>query len=42
MTWGFALVSKMVIVGPEGSRGFGLFHLKSKAHAKEEEVPGDE
>ena len=29
-------------VGPEGSRGFGPFHLKPKAHAEEKEVPGDE
>ena len=28
-------------MGPEGPRGFGPFHLKLKAHAKEEEVPGD-
>ena len=28
-------------VGPEGSRGFGPFHLKPKAHAEEEEVLGD-
>ena len=32
----------MVIVGSEGSRGFGPFHLKPKAHAEEEEVPMDE
>ena len=29
-------------MGPEGPRGFGPFHLKPKAHAEEEEVPGDE
>ena len=29
-------------VGPEGSRGFGPFHFKPKAHAEEEEVLGDE
>ena len=29
-------------VGPEGSRGFGPFHLKPKAHTEEEEVPDDE
>ena len=29
-------------MGPEGPRGFGPFHLKPKAHAKEEEVPRDE
>ena len=28
-------------MGLEGPRGFGPFHLKPKAHAKEEEVPGD-
>ena len=28
------------IVGSEGLRGFGLFHLKPKAYAEEEEVPG--
>ena len=27
-------------MGPEGPRGFGPFHLKLKAHAEEEEVPG--
>ena len=32
----------MVIVGSEGSRGFGPFHLKPKAYAEEEEVPRDE
>ena len=32
----------IVYVGPEGPRGFGPFHLKFKAHAEEEEVPGDE
>ena len=31
-----------VCVGPEGPRGFGPFYLKPKAHAEEEEVPGDE
>ena len=31
-----------VCVGPKGSRGFGPFHLKPKAHADEEDVPGDE
>ena len=31
-----------ITVGPEGSRGFGPFHLKPKAYAEEEEVPGDE
>ena len=30
------------IVGLEGPRGFGPFHPKPKAHAEEEEVPGDE
>ena len=29
-------------MGPEGPRGFGPFHPKPKAHAEEEEVPGDE
>ena len=29
-------------VGPEGSRGFGPFHLKPKAHTEEEKVPKDE
>ena len=29
-------------MGPEGPRGFDSFHLKPKAHAEEEEVPGDE
>ena len=29
-------------MGLEGSRGFGPFHLKPKAHAEEEEVLGDE
>ena len=29
-------------VGLEGSRGFGPFHFKPKAHAEEEEVLGDE
>ena len=29
-------------MGPEGSRGFSLFHFKPKAHAEEEEVPKDE
>ena len=29
-------------VGPEGSRGFGPFHLKPKAHTEEEKVPRDE
>ena len=29
-------------MGPEGPRGFSLVHLKPKAHAEEEEVPGDE
>ena len=29
-------------MGPEGSRGFGPFHFKPKAHAEEEEVPKDE
>ena len=33
---------QLYIVGPEGPRGFGPFHLKPKAHAEEEEVPGDE
>ena len=32
----------IIHVGPEGSRGFGPFHLKPKSHAEEEEVPGDE
>ena len=31
-----------MIVGLEGSRGFDPFHLKPKAHAEEEEVPGEE
>ena len=29
-------------MGPEGPRSFGPFHLKPKAHAKEEEVLEDE
>ena len=29
-------------VGPKGSRDFGPFHIKPKAHAEEEEVPEDE
>ena len=29
-------------MGPKGSRGFGLFHFKPKAHTEEEEVPEDE
>ena len=29
-------------MGPEGPRGFGLFHLKTKAYVEEEEVTGDE
>ena len=29
-------------MGPEGPRGFDLFHLKPKAHVEEEEVPRDE
>ena len=29
-------------MGLEGSRGFGPFHFKPKAHAEEEEVPEDE
>ena len=29
-------------MGPEGSRGFGPFHFKPKAHAEEEEVSEDE
>ena len=33
---------KIRTVGLEGSRGFGPFHFKPKAHAKEEEVPKDE
>ena len=32
----------MLIVGPEGSRGFGPFHFKPKAHVEEEEMPEDE
>ena len=32
---------KIRTVGLEGSRGFGPFHFKPKAHAKEEEVPKD-
>ena len=36
------LEEKKDIVGPEGPRGFGPFHLKPKAHVEEEEVPGDE
>ena len=31
-----------ITVGPKGPRGFGPFHPKPKAHAEEEEVPGDE
>ena len=30
-----------ILVGPEGPRSFGPFHLKPKARAEEEEVPGD-
>ena len=26
-------------MGPKGSRGFGPFHFKPKAHTEEEEVP---
>ena len=29
-------------MGPKGSRDFGSFHIKPKAHAEEEEVPEDE
>ena len=29
-------------MGLEGSRGFGSFHFKPKAHAEEEEVPEEE
>ena len=29
-------------MGLEGPRGFSLFHLKTKAHVEEEEVPEDE
>ena len=36
------LEEKKDIVGPEGPRDFGPFHFKPKAHAEEEEVPGDE
>ena len=36
------LEEKKDIVRPEGPRGFGPFHLKPKAHAEEEEGPGDE
>ena len=32
----------IIVVGPEGPRGFDPFHLKPKAHAEEEEVPEDE
>ena len=32
----------IIVVGPEGPRGFNPFHLKPKAHAEEEEVPNDE
>ena len=32
----------IIIVGPEGSRGFGPFHFKPKAHAEKKEVPEDE
>ena len=32
----------MVDVGPEGSKGFDLFHFKFKAHTQEEKVPEDE
>ena len=32
----------IIVVGPEGPRGFDPFHLKSKVHAEEEEVPSDE
>ena len=28
--------------GAKGSRDFGPFHIKPKAHAKEEEMPDDE
>ena len=28
-------------MGSEGPRGFGPFHFKPKAHAEEEEVPGN-
>ena len=31
-----------IYVGPEGSRSFGSFHFKPKAHADEEEVSEDE
>ena len=32
----------MGTVGLEGPGGFGPFYLKPKAHAEEEEMPGDE
>ena len=32
----------IIVVGPEGPRGFDPFHLKPKVHAEEEEVPSDE
>ena len=32
----------MLIVGLEGSRGFGPFHFKPKAHAEKKEVLEDE
>ena len=30
------------LCGAKGSRDFGLFHIKPKTHAKEEEMPEDE
>ena len=30
------------LCGAKGSRDFGLFHIKPKAHAEEEEMPEDE
>ena len=30
------------LCGAKGSRDFGLFHIKLKAHAEEEEMPEDE
>ena len=29
-------------MGPKGSRGFGPFHFKPKAHAEEKKAPEDE
>ena len=35
-------ICRLHFVGPEGSKGFGPFHFKPKAHTKEEEMPEDE